>query len=62
MAISAGVTAGAAFAGAAAAVVAGRAFEDAIGAGADAAEPPPELHAAIAAAATMNRVGRTTRL
>ena len=46
-----------------AAFVAGRAAPDAAGAGAeDAGEPPPEEHAAIAAAATMNSVGRTIAL
>jgi hypothetical protein len=51
-------------AGVAAAVVAGREVGDAAGAGAEVVveEPPPELQAAIAAAATMNSVGRTKRL
>jgi hypothetical protein len=44
--------------------VAGRALADAAGAGVVVVveEPPPELHAAIAAADTMNSVGRTIRL
>jgi hypothetical protein len=64
MAIIAGVTADVIGAAAVAAFVAGRALADAAGAGADVVveEPPAELHAAIADAATMNSVGRTIRL
>ena len=61
--IIAGVTADDAGAGVTAAVVVGREVgAAAAGAGAEDVEPPLDEQAAIAAAATMNSVGRTIRL